>query len=68
MKSSSSTSTKIGYNYYGSFQGECIPSGASLIKVYRHGFNITPVGKRVRTINFYTAIKSLMFTNVDECC
>ena len=64
----SSTNTKIGYNYYGSFIGECIPSGASLVKVYRHGFNITPVGKRVRTINFYTAIKSQMFTNQDECC
>ena len=64
----SSTNTKIGYNYYGSFIGECIPSGANLVKVYRHGFNITPVGKRVRTINFYTAIKSQMFTNQDECC
>ena len=64
----SSTNSKIGYNYYGSFIGECIPSGASLVKVYRHGFNITPVGKRVRTINFYTAIKSNMTTNVDECC
>ena len=64
----SSTNTKIGYNYHGSFIGECIPSGASLVKVYRHGFNITPVGKRVRTINFYTAIKSQMFTNQDECC
>ena len=64
----SSTNTKIGYNYHGSFIGECIPSGASLVKVYRHGFNITPVGKRVRTINFYTAIKSILFTNQDECC
>ena len=64
----SSTNTKIGYNYHGSFIGECIPSGANLVKVYRHGFNITPVGKRVRTINFYTAIKSQMFTNQDECC
>lgn len=64
----SSTNTKIGYNYQGNFSGECIPSGASLVKVYRHGFNITPVGKRVRTINFYTAIKSIMFTNQDECC
>tara|TARA_Y100000996_G_scaffold410286_1_gene392382 strand:+ start:343 stop:1146 length:804 start_codon:yes stop_codon:yes gene_type:complete len=64
----SSTNSKIGYNYYGSFMGECIPSGANLVKVYRHGFNITPVGKRVRTINFYTAIKSQLFTNVDQCC
>ena len=63
-----STNTKVGYNYFGSFMGECIPSGAALTKVWRHGFNITPVGKRVRTINFYTAIKSQMFTNVDECC
>jgi len=64
----SSTSTKIGYNYYGSFMGECIPNGADLVKVWRHGFNITPVGKRVRTINFYTSIKSLMTTNINECC
>ena len=63
-----STNSKIGYNYYGSFLGECITSGAALVKVYRHGFNITPVGKRVRTINFYTAIKSILFTNQDECC
>ena len=64
----SSTNTKIGYNYHGSFIGECIPSGASLVKVYRHGFNITPVGKRVRTINFYTAIKSVMITQITDCC
>ena len=64
----SSTNSKIGYNYYASFLGECIPSGANLVRVYRHGFNITPVGKRVRTINFYTAIKSILFTNQDECC
>ena len=63
-----STNSKIGYNYYASFLGECIPSGANLVRVYRHGFNITPVGKRVRTINFYTAIKSILFTNQDECC
>jgi hypothetical protein len=64
----SSTNSKIGYNYYGSFMGECVPSGADLVKVYRHGFNITPVGKRVRTINFYTAIKSHLVTNQDLCC
>jgi len=63
-----STNSKIGYNYYGSFIGECITSGASLVKVYRHGFNITPVGKRVRTINFYTAIKSIMITQITDCC
>ena len=63
-----STNSKIGYNYYGSFLGECITSGAALVKVYRHGFNITPVGKRVRTINFYTAIKSVMITQITDCC
>ena len=63
-----STNTKVGFNYYASFVGECIPSGAALIKVYRHGFNVTPVGKRVRTINFYTAIKSMMYTDNDVCC
>ncbi len=63
-----STNTKVGFNYYASFMGECIPSGAALVKVYRHGFNVTPVGKRVRTINFYTAIKSMLYTTQDECC
>ena len=64
----SSTNSKIGYNYHGSFLGECITSGAAMVKVYRHGFNITPVGKRVRTINFYTAIKSIMQTQITDCC
>ena len=64
----SSTNTKVGFNYYASYMGECIPSGNNLVKVYRHNFNVTPVGKRVRTIAFYTAIKSFMITNVDECC
>ena len=63
-----STNSKIGFNYFGSFLGECITSGAAMVKVYRHGFNITPVGKRVRTINFYTAIKSIMITQITDCC
>ena len=64
----SSTNTKVGYNYYASYMGECIPNGQVLVKVYRHNFHVTPVGKRVRTIAFYTAIKSNLITNEDNCC